>query len=356
MCSGSEAVEAATKLAREYFVWTGEPQRINYIARQESYHGTTLGTLSIGGHLSRRGPFEPLLMPNVYRIPACNPYRQRYAGESDDEFVSRKAGELEQAFIRAGPNTVAAFIAEPVVGAAAGCLPSVPGYFPAMKAVCDKYGALFILDEIMCGMGRTGTLHAWQQEGVIPDIQTLGKGLGGGYQPVSAVLASKKIEQAMTAKNATFTHGHTYMDHPITCAVALRVQQIVQRENLLPNVQAQGQYLEELLRDRLGSHPNVGDIRGKGLFWGVEFVRDKETKESFDPELQLSRRIHEATLRPPHNMAVYYGQGCAGHSRGDHIMIMPAYNITREVVETIVDTFAAVVNDFFSKPEIGAGN
>ncbi|KAI0386179.1 aminotransferase, class III [Hypomontagnella monticulosa] len=347
--SGSEAMEGAIKLAREYFVWTNEPQRVNYIAREESYHGVTLGVLSVGGHVARRNPYKPLLLPNTYHIPACNPYRQRLPEESDEEFVSRKAEELEQAFLEAGPDTVAAFVAEPVVGAASGCVPSVHGYFQAMKAVCDKYGALFILDEVMCGMGRTGTLHAWEQEGVAPDIQALGKGLGGGYQPVSAILASNKIVRAMEAKKATFTHGHTYMNHPVACAAALKVQQIVQRDDLLPNVQAQGEYLRKLLQDRLQNHPNVGDIRGRGLFWGVEFVRDKSTKEPFDPKLQLAHRVHQTALDPPYNMAIYYGQGCAGQGRGDHVMIMPAYNITREVVETIVDKFVAVVDDVFGK-------
>ncbi|KAL7626931.1 hypothetical protein AAE478_003705 [Parahypoxylon ruwenzoriense] len=349
--SGSEATEGAIKLAREYFVWKGEPQRINYIAREESYHGITLGSLSLGGHVTRRGPFESLLLPNIYRIPACNPYRQKLPGESDDEFIGRKANELEQAFLRAGPNTVAAFVAEPVVGAASGCIPSVRGYFRAMKTVCDKYGALLVLDEVMCGMGRTGTLHAWEQEGVVPDIQAIGKGLAGGYQPVSAILASKRIVQAMEEKGATFTHGHTYQDHPMACAAALRVQQIIERDNLLANVRAQGQYLEKLLRNKLQSHPNVGDIRGRGLFWGIEFVRDKDTKEPFDPRLQIARRIHETALNPPHNMAIYFGQGCAGGGRGDHVMIMPAYNATQGVIETIVDKSAAVINDFFSKLE-----
>ncbi|KAI1476475.1 aminotransferase, class III [Daldinia eschscholtzii] len=349
--SGSEAMEGAMKLAREYFTWIGQPQRVNYIARDESYHGITLGVLSLGGHLTRRSNFEPLLVPNIHRIPACNPYRQRLPGESNEAYVSRKAEELDQAFLRAGPDSVVAFVAEPVVGAAAGCLPSVPGYFKAMKAVCDKYGALLILDEVMCGMGRTGTLFAWEQEGVTPDIQAVGKGLGGGYQPVSAILASGKITQAMEAKGAAFTHGHTYMDHPVTCAVALRIQQIIQRDNLLPNVRAQGQYLEKLLREKLQNHPNVGDIRGRGLFWGVELVKDKDTKEPFDPKLQVAQRVHATALSAPHNLSLYFGQGCAGQGRGDHIMIMPAYNVTPDVIETIVDRFAAVLSDVFDQPK-----
>ncbi|KAI1769231.1 aminotransferase, class III [Hypoxylon sp. FL1150] len=349
--SGSEAMEGAIKLAHEYFVWIGEPQRVNFIAREESYHGITLGALSVGGHLVRRGPFESLLFAGVHRIPACNAYRQKLSGETDEEFVSRKAEELEAIFIQAGPDTVAAFVAEPVVGAASGCVPSFLGYFKAMKAVCDKYGALLVLDEVMCGMGRTGTLHAWEQEGVIPDIQAIGKGLGGGYLPASAILASGKIVHAMEAKNAAFTHGHTYMDHPVVCAAALRVQQIIQRDNLLSNVRSQGKYLEKLLRDKLLSHPIVGDVRGRGLFWGVELVKDKITKKPFDPELQLARRVHETALSEPYNMAVYFGQGCAGQAKGDHIMIMPAYNVTRDVIETIVDKFTAVIDDIYGKLE-----
>ncbi|KAI1505485.1 aminotransferase, class III [Biscogniauxia marginata] len=348
-CSGSEAMEGAMKLAHEYFVWKGEPQRINYISRDESYHGITLGSLALGGHLVRRGPFEPLLVPNVHRIPACNPYRQRLPGETNAKFVSRKAAELEQAFLELGPDTVAAFVAEPVVGAALGCAPAVPGYFKAMKAVCDKYGALIVFDEVMCGMGRTGTLHAWEQEGVLPDIQAVGKGLAGGYQPVSAILVSNKIVEAMEKKGTSFTHGHTYQDHPIGCATALKVQQIIQSENLLTNVWTQGRYLEKLLRNKLRHHPHVGDIRGRGLFWGIEFVKDRETKEPFDPKLQLSYRIHKTALSSPHDLALYYGQGCAGHKRGDHIMIMPAYNVSHDVVETIVDKFVAVVNEVFDK-------
>ncbi|KAI1457107.1 aminotransferase, class III [Annulohypoxylon moriforme] len=347
--SGSEAMEGSIKLAREYFVWKGEPQRVNYIARDESYHGITLGVLSLGGHFGRRAPFQPLLLPNIYHIPACNPYRQRLPGETDEKYVSRKVEELEQAFLQAGPDSVAAFIAEPVVGAAAGCMPSVPGYLQAMKAVCDKYGALLILDEVMCGMGRTGTLHAWEQEGVLPDIQAIGKGLGGGFQPASAILASQKIVQVMEAKNATFTHGHTYMNHPLVCATALKVQQIIQRDNLLENVQVQGRYLENLLRSKLQDHPNVGDIRGRGLFWGIELVEDKELKKPFDPKLQMAHRVHQTALDPPHNLAVYYGQGCAGQGRGDHIMIMPAYNVTSDVVDMIVDRFVAAFDDVFKK-------
>ncbi|KAK8036775.1 aminotransferase [Apiospora phragmitis] len=287
---GSEAMEGAMKLAHEYLVWKGEPRRINYISREVSYHGITLGSLALGGHLTRRAPFESLLLPGVHRIPPCNEYRQRLQDESDDEFVLRKASELEEAFLELGPQTVTAFIAEPVVGAASGCIPAVPGYFPAMKAVCDKYGALLILDEVMSGMGRTGTLHAWEQEGVVPDIQAVGKGLAAGYQPVSAILAGDKVSDLMDA--------HSWPHLPRLPA-GLRHS-------------PEGAYLEKLLKEKLGIYTYVGNIRGRGLFWGIEFVKDKTSKEPFDPRLQIAQQVHSAALAASYNVAIYYGQGCAG--------------------------------------------
>lgn len=344
---GSEAIEAAIKLSREYFVWKGEPQRVNFIAREESYHGTTIGSLSMSGHLTRRAPFEDILLPNVYRVSACNPYRHKLAGESDADYVTRKAEELDRAFKDAGPGTVAAFIAEPLVGAAMGCVPSPPGYFRAMREVCDKNGALLILDEVMCGMGRTGTLHAWEQEGVVPDIQTIGKGLAGGYQPASAVLVSEKVVQEMWRAGATFTHGHTFQNHASVSAAALKVQELIQRGQLLANVQVQGRYLEKLLKQRLGAHPHVGDIRGRGLFWGIEFVRDRLTKEPFDPSMEIARRVHVEAMNAKNPMMIYHGQGCAGNRRGDHVMIMPAYNVTSKLIMVIVDRLVSAVNATF---------
>lgn len=290
MVLGSEAVEAALKLARQYFLElpTPQPQRTKFIARLPSYHGTTLGALSAGGHVSRRRPFEPLLSKNTSHVSPCYAYRGKRNGESDADYVSRLAAELDAEFQRVGSENVCAFIAEPVVGAvgscfsfhktivsanllfqALGCVPAVPGYFPAMKAVCEKYGALLILDEIMSGMGRCGTLHAWEQEDVVPDLQTIGKGLGGGYAPVSGLLIGDHIVQAIDKGTGAFCHGQTYQGHPISCAAALAVQKTIQEESLLENVRNMGAYLESQLRRRLEDHPNVGDIRGRGLFWGV---------------------------------------------------------------------------------------
>lgn len=344
--TGSEAVEAALKLSREYFVWKGEPQRVNFIARWESYHGTTIGSLSASGHVVRRGPFEPMLGSHFHKISPCNPYRQRLDGESDVAFVARKAAELEDMFRNLGPETVAAVILEPVVGAALGCVPAVPGYLHAMKQVCRKYGALLIFDEVMCGMGRTGTLHAWQQEGVVPDLQTIAKGFGGGYMPASALLVGIEVSRMMIGQGKVFTHGHTYQNHPVVAASALKVQQIIKEENLLFNVRTQGELLERRLKQRLGNHPNVGDIRGHGLFWGIEFVKDKTTKEPFDPALQISTRVFtEAML--DFRVLVYNGQGCAGNGRGDHVMIMPAYNIPSKLVEEMVERIALAIGKVF---------
>lgn len=337
------------KLAREYFLWTGEPQRVNFISRDESYHGTTIGSLSLSGHVARRGPFEPVLLQNRHRLSACNPYRQRLAGESDADFVARKRDELAQKFLELAPETVAAVIMEPVVGAALGCAPAIPGYLKAVQQVCHEHGALLILDEVMCGMGRTGTLHAWEQEGVVPDLQTVGKGLGGGYQPAAALLVGERVARVMEASGKTFTHGHTYQNHPVVAAAALKVQQIIKEENLLANVGAQGRHLESLLRQRLGDHPNVGDIRGRGLFWAVEFVRDKGTREPFDPGMQVALRVQKRAQKQPHNVLVYQGQGCAGGGRGDHIMIMPAYNADAGVIEEIVGGVVSAIEAVFEE-------
>lgn len=269
--SGSEAMEAAMKLARQYFLELPEPEprRVNFIARKESYHGTTLGALSMSGHVARRKLFEPMLMQNISRVSWCNAYRGMLDGESVEQYVSRLQQELEDEFQQLGPGTVCAFVAEPVVGAALGCVPSIKGYFRAMKGVCDKHGALLILDEVMCGMGRTGTLHAWQQEDVVPDIQTIGKGLGGGYAPIAGLLINKRVVDVLDKGTGAFAHGQTYQGHPVVCAAALEVQKIIRDEQLLFNVQAKGELLPMLLRKNLAGHPHVGDIRGRGLFWGV---------------------------------------------------------------------------------------
>jgi adenosylmethionine-8-amino-7-oxononanoate aminotransferase len=345
---GSEAMEACIKLSRQFFYEKDQcTPRVNFIAREGSYHGNTIGALGISAHAKRRAPYLPFLMQNVHHISSCNPYRQRKQGESDASFVARKAAELEEKFQQLGPETVIGFVAEPIVGAALGCVPYVPGYLKAMKDVCHKYGALFILDEVMCGMGRSGTLHAWQAEGIVPDIQTIGKGLGAGYQPVAAVLISGKVVDALLDGSGQFTHGQTYQGMPVQAAAALEVQRILREQKLLENIKIQGAYLEQRLKSLLGGHPNVGDIRGKGLFWGLEFVRDKMTKDPFDPKLCVAQRIHNLAMSPPHNMTFYPGTGTVDGVSGDHGILAPSYVVTRDEIDHIAKVISDVVHEFF---------
>ncbi|RFU27012.1 hypothetical protein B7463_g9333, partial [Scytalidium lignicola] len=346
--SGSEAMEATLKLSRQYFYETDKnTKRINFIAREGSYHGNTIGALGMSGHVARRKPYLPFLMDNVHHVSSCNPYRQRELGESDESFVARKAAELEAKFQELGPETVIAFVCEPVVGAALGCVAAVPGYLKAMKEVCHRHGALFILDEVMCGMGRTGTLHAWQAENVVPDLQTVGKGLGGGYQPIAAVLIGEKIVRALSDGTGQFVHGQTYQGMPVQAAASLEVQRILREENLVENVRIQGAYLEKLLHSHLRRHPNVGDIRGKGLFWGIEFVKDKETKTPFDPKLAVASRVQKLAFSEPYNMTLYPGTGCADGTAGDHVILAPAYIVTKQEIEHIAQVTAEVIRTVF---------
>jgi len=263
--------------------------------------------------------------------------------------VGRKAAELEAKFQELGPETVIGFVCEPVVGAALGCVPSVPGYLKAMRDVCHKHGALFILDEVMSGMGRCGTLHAWQGEDVVPDIQTIGKGLGGGYQPIAAVLISKRVVEGFLEGSGQFVHGQTYQGMPVQAAAALEVQRIKREDNLMENVSIQGAYLEKCLKSLLGDHPNVGDIRGRGLFWGLEFVKDKVTKEPFAPKLGVAQKVHDTAISAPYNMTMYPGTGTVDGLSGDHVILAPTYAVTREEIEYIARVTAAVVHEVFRK-------
>ncbi|OJJ45803.1 hypothetical protein ASPZODRAFT_2109043 [Penicilliopsis zonata CBS 506.65] len=348
--SGSEAIEAALKLSRQYFLElpTPQPQRTRFIGRTPSFHGVTLGALAAGGHILRREAFRPLLTKKTSHVSACFAYRGKKDGESDADYVARLAAELDAEFQLVGPDTVCAFIAEPVVGAALGCVPAVPGYFRAMKAVCERYGALFILDEVMSGMGRCGTLHAWEQEDVVPDIQTIGKGLGGGYAPIAAVLINERVVKVLDAGTGVFRHGQTYQGHPVSCAAALAVQKTIRDENLLENVRRMGEYLEAQLRAKLASHPHVGDIRGKGLFWGIEFVKDKSTKEPFDAKLGIASLIQDTALKPEYSISLYAGTGTVEGVRGDHVILAPPYIVTQEEIDIIVNTTVRVVTDVFN--------
>ncbi|KAF2103837.1 PLP-dependent transferase [Rhizodiscina lignyota] len=349
--SGSEAMEAALKLSRQYWLESvpPQPQRVRFIARRESYHGITLGALGVSGHVTRRALYEPLLNKNISHVSPCNAYRGMKDGETEAQYVERLAKELDDELQRVGPDTVCAFIAEPVVGAVTGCVPAVPGYFKAMKAICDKYGVLMIMDEIMSGMGRSGTLHAWEQEGIVPDIETIGKGLGGGYAPVAGILINPRVVDVLSKGTGAFSHGQTYQGHPIACAAAAEVQAIVREQNLVQNCKEMGVHLEKGLKSRLSDHPNVGNIRGKGLFWGVEFVKDKVTKEPFDPKDAIAMGVHEKGIEPPFNISLYPGTGVADGRAGDVAIIAPAYNVTKEEIELVVDLTARVIEEFFKE-------
>src|SRR6185436_13186592 len=287
---GSEAIEAALKMARQYFVEKGEPQRRNIIARRQSYHGNTLGALATGGNEWRRAQFKPLLI-ETHHVDPCFAYRLRRPGESDTDYAARAAQALEDKILALGPDTVIAFVAETVVGATAGAVPPVADYLKRIRAICDRYGVLLILDEVMCGMGRTGTLHACEQDGIAPDLMTIAKGLGGGYQPIGAVLVSSKIFDAFANGSGFFHHGHTYLGHPMACAAGLAVQEVIARDHLLDNVKAMGARLARRLGERFHNHAHVGDIRGRGLFMAVELVEDRSGKTPFDPARKLNARI-----------------------------------------------------------------
>lgn len=340
--SGSEAMEAALKLARQYFIEKGERGRTRIIARRQSYHGNTLGALGAGGHTARRAPYEPLLGESFSRVSPCFAYHYQEPGESTQQYVARLARELDDEFARLGPDTVVAFCAETVVGATAGCVTAVPGYFKAIREVCDRHGALLILDEIMCGTGRTGTMHAWEQEGVTPDIQAIGKGLGGGYQAVAAMLASRRIVDALAAGSGSFVHGHTYQAHPVACAAALEIQRIIRDEELLPNVRTMGQQLDTQLRERFAAHPYIGDIRGRGLFVALEVVLDRERKQPFDPKWKLHERIKRQALA--NGLAVYPSGGTIDGVRGDHVLIAPPYIVRSDEIEMIVDKIRLAID------------
>ncbi|KAF4550679.1 Aminotransferase class-III-like protein 2 [Elsinoe fawcettii] len=352
---GSEAMEAAMKMARQFYLEkeVPEPQRVNFIARNESYHGTTLGSLSVGGHRARRALFEPMLLGNVSRVSPCNPYRFKKDGERDADYVSRLQDELEAEFQRLGPGTVCAFVAEPVVGAALGCVPSVPGYFAAMKEVCEKHGALLIMDEVMSGIGRTGTMHAWQSPeiGFAPDIQTLGKGLGGGHAPVAAMMVNRRVVETLHKGTGAFSHGQTYQGHPVACRAALETLRIIQDENLVDNVARVGAYMGQLLQERVATLPQVGNVRGKGFFWGIEFVKNEETKEPFLPTDGVAMGVHELALKEPYNFSIYPGTGTVDGKNGDHVLLAPSYRSTREDVETIVDLTARVITQYFEEKQ-----
>ena len=339
--SGSEAAEAALKLARQYFVETGQSQRDRYIARRQSYHGNTLGALAASGNWARRTLYEPILGTPFDHVSPCFAYHFQTPGESDAAYVERLVAELDAAFAAAGEGRVAAFLAETVVGATSGCVAAVPGYFGAVREVCDRHGALLILDEVMCGLGRTGTLHAWEQEGVVPDIHLVAKGLAGGYQPIGGLLVAAHLVEALRRGSGAFLHGHTYQAHPIGCAAALAVQRVIVGDGLVARVSILGDRLGSGLRAALAQHAHVGDIRGRGLFWAVEFVANRQRKQPFAPACRVHAAIgHAAFAR---DLAVYPMGGTVDGRSGDHVLIAPPFICSEGEIDEIVGRFAEAV-------------
>ena len=338
---GSEAVESALKLARQWAIEAGQPRRREIVSRRQSYHGNTLGALSAGGNAFRRAPYEPLLVP-MHHVSPCYPYREQHAGEHDDAYGERLAGEIEHEIERLGAETVLAFIAETVVGATLGSACAVPGYFRRVREICDRHGVLLILDEVMCGLGRTGHLHACLAEDVVPDLLCLAKGLGAGYQPIGAVLIHRRVAEAVANGSGAFQHGHTFMGHAAACAGALAVQQVIRNRRLVDAARARGLALEKRLRERFGAHAHVGDIRGRGLFWTLELVRERDTKDPFDPALCLHARVKaEAMAR---GLTCYPMAGCVDGRRGDHVLLAPPYIITESQLDELVDKLAPAID------------
>lgn len=337
---GSEAIEAALKLARQYFVEKDEPQRRHFIARRQSYHGNTLGALAIGGNAWRREPFLPLLI-EAHHVSPCYAYRDQQAGETDEAYAQRLADEFERKIVELGAENVAAFVAETVVGATAGAVPPVRTYLKKIRAVCDKYGVLLILDEIMSGMGRTGYLYACDEDDVAPDLLTIAKGLGAGYQPIGATLVSDRIYRTIVDGSGFFQHGHTYLGHATACAAALEVQRVIAEDKLLDNVKARGEQLRASLREHYGTHPHVGDVRGRGLFVGVELVRDRDTKATFDPALKLHAAVKREAMQ--RGLMVYPMGGTIDGVHGDHILIAPPFVCTAQQIDTIVERLSGAI-------------
>ena len=339
--SGSEAVETAIKMARGYHLARGDAGRHHVISRRQGYHGNTLGALARGGNLGRRVPYLPLMTEPAH-IDPCFEYRHALPGETPEAYARRAADQLEAEILRLGPGTVSAFLAETVVGATTGAVPPAPGYFTRIREICDRHGLLLILDEVMCGTYRCGPFFACEDDGVAPDIVTLGKGLGGGYQPIAAAMCTAAVHDAFAGAGRSFIHGHTYMAHPVACAAALAVQRVIAEDGLAANVPARGSYLRRRLEERFGNHPFVGDIRGRGLFQAIELVQDRDSKQPFPAARALSGQVFAAAMEE--GLLVYPGSGTVDGVEGDHLLIAPPYTVTETEVDEIVTRLGAAVD------------
>ncbi|RGP58904.1 ornithine aminotransferase [Fusarium sporotrichioides] len=349
VCSGSEAMDSAMKLARQYHVENGQPERTRFVSRRQAYHGNTVGAMSVGSFVARRAPYEgAILLDNVSHVSAAYEYRTKKDGETEEEYSKRLVDELEAEFLSVGPEKIMAFIAETVGGATAGCITPPAGYFSGVSKVCKKYGILLILDEVMCGVGRCGTFFAFEQDGdVQPDIVTIGKGLGGGYMPIAATLVHRDIIETLKKGTASFNHGHTYQAHPVSCAAALAIQKIIRRDNLVSRCATLGERLHKSLVDTFQDAEFVGNIRGRGLFWGIEFVQDKKTKTPFDSKIRFGVKVQERAFEL--GLAVYPGMGTADGIMGDHVIVAPPLTITEDEMDVLVGLLKRAYDDVASK-------
>lgn len=336
---GSEAIEAAIKLARQFHIENGEPSRHHIIARKQSYHGNTLGALAAGGNKWRRNQFEPILI-DVSHISPCYEYVDKLKEETSFDYGQRVAQELEDEILRLGSDKVMAFIVEPVVGATMGAVPAVPGYFKKVRNICNKYGVLLILDEVMCGMGRTGHLFASEFDEIEPDILCIAKGLGAGYQPIGAMLCSKDIYDRLGKGSGFFQHGHTYMGHPVACAAGLAVLKAILNRKLLSSINNKSNQLFNCLKTQL-EHPNIGDIRGRGLFIGIEIVKNIETKKPFDPNLKVAASIKNAAFEA--GLICYPMSGTRDGKWGDHILLAPPFILNENQIIELVNKLSIAI-------------
>jgi adenosylmethionine-8-amino-7-oxononanoate aminotransferase len=337
--SGSESIESALKVALQYFDARGLPAKRHFISRQRSYHGNTLGALSISGYDERRAPFEGSLLPVTF-VSAANAYRPP-AGVSEVGLVKHLADELESAIRAVGADRAAAFIFEPVVGAAGGVVPAPPGYAVAVQEVCRRHDVLLIADEVMCGTGRCGTWRALEHDGVTPDIMAVAKGLAGGYIPLGATVFTHTIGQTILDAQGGIMTGHTYSGHTAACAAGLAVQRIIERELLVARARERGATLMSALRESLEDIDEVGDVRGRGFFIGVELVSDRRTKQPFPAERRVNLEIGRHAFE--NGLICYPCAGNVGGGLGDTVIIAPPYNASDCELEELVAKFALAV-------------
>ena len=361
LSGGSEANEAAIKLARQIQIERGQETRDHIISRRQSYHGSTIGCMSISGRTPMLGgphpspnPFAPLFMPTARKIVPCYEYRWRRPHESEEDYTRRVAGALEDAILDIGPERVFAFIAETVVGATLGAVPPTKGYFRAIREICDKYGVLLIIDEVMCGMGRCGTLFAFEQDDFVPDIITLAKGLGGGYQPIGAMMVREEIVAEIEKKSGAFAHGHTYVGHATACAAGAAVLKVFDESGLVARSAAMGERLYAMLKERFGEHPHIGDIRGRAMFRGLELVADRESKEPFPPSWKLAARIKMKAME--HGLICYPMSGTKDRFSGDHVLLAPPFIMEERHMTELVDKLSRAIDDAIAEARAQAGD